>query len=114
MQILVTFSGPINFQEADQNGIYRLAHPGKKGSYTARNAVVINLRSASSTGIHQSVTLIPKKAFSLTKQPIQLLIHGTSPSGLQDASGRYLDGANSGQSGTNAIILITTKGVVIE
>ena len=46
-QILVTFSGAVNFQEADQTGIYRLAHPGKKGSYTARNAVVIKLRSAS-------------------------------------------------------------------
>ncbi len=45
-EILVTFSRALDSQEADQTGIYRLAHPGKKGSYTARNAVVVKLRSA--------------------------------------------------------------------
>ncbi len=113
-QILVTFSGAVNSQEADQTGIYRLAHPGKKGSYTARNAVVVKLRSAAYNAINQTVALTPKKPFSLTRKPLQLLIDGTSPSGLQDAEGRYIDGARNGPAGSNAIIFISKSGVVNE
>jgi cyclophilin family peptidyl-prolyl cis-trans isomerase len=113
-EIRVTFSGALDSQEADQTGIYRLAHPGKKGSYTARNAVVVKLRSAVYDSAEHTVTLTPKKRFALTKQPLQLLIDGTSPSGLQDGSGRYIDGANDGQAGTNGIVLISSKSVKIE
>jgi cyclophilin family peptidyl-prolyl cis-trans isomerase len=113
-EIRVTFSGALDSQEADQTGIYRLAHPGKKGSYTARNAVVVKLRSAVYDSADHTVTLTPKKRFALTKQPLQLLIDGSSPSGLQDGSGRYIDGANDGQAGTNGIVLISSKSVKIE
>jgi hypothetical protein len=113
-QILVTFSGALDFQEADQTGIYRLAHPGKKGSYTAKNAVVVKLRSAVYDSVDHAVALTPKKPFALTKQALQLLVDGSSPSGLQDSSGRYIDGLNNGQAGSNAIILISKLGAEIE
>ena len=80
-QILVTFSGALDSQEADQTGIYRLAHPGKKGSYTARNAVVVKLRSAVYNPGNHSVALTPKKPFSLTEQTLQLLIDGSDLAG---------------------------------
>ena len=38
-QVTVVFSGSVNSTEAQMpTGIYRLATPGKKGSYTAKNA----------------------------------------------------------------------------
>jgi hypothetical protein len=113
-EILVTFSGALDSPEADRTGIYRLAHPGKKGSYTAKNAVVVKLRSAVYDSADHTVALTPKKPFALTKQALQLLVNGLSPSGLQDGSGRYIDGANDGEAGTNAIILLSKKGVNIE
>jgi hypothetical protein len=36
--ILVTFSGAVDAAEAVEKGIYRLAEPGKHGSFTAKNA----------------------------------------------------------------------------
>jgi hypothetical protein len=60
------------------------------------------------------VALAPKKPLALTKQALQLLIDGSSPSGLQEGSGRYIDGANDGQAGTSAVILISKSGVEID
>ena len=66
-QIRVTFSGAVNMAEVQAPGIYRLATPGKKGSFTARNAGIIRLRSAVYDTLHNMVVLTPRKAFALTK-----------------------------------------------
>jgi cyclophilin family peptidyl-prolyl cis-trans isomerase len=113
-QIDVTFSGQVNATEADDAGIYRLAYPNKKGSYTARNAVVVKLRSAEYSTATDSVTLTPRKPFALKAQALQLEINGTSPSGLQDTLGRYLAGAGNGQAGSDAVVSISKNGMNIE
>jgi len=113
-QIDVTFSGQVNATEAADAGIYHLAYPNKKGSYTARNAVVVKLRSAVYSTATDSVTLTPRKPFALKAQTLQLEIDGTSPSGLQDIVGRYLDGGNNGQAGSDAVVSISKNGVNIE
>jgi len=48
---------------------------GKKGSFTAKNAQVIKLKSAPYNPGNNMVTLTPKKPFALTK-PVQLLVDG--------------------------------------
>ena len=45
-QIVVTFSGAVNVTEADSVATYRLATAGKKGSFDAKNAGIIKLKSA--------------------------------------------------------------------
>ena len=106
-QVTVVFSGSVNSTQADMTtGIYRLATPGKHGSYTAKNAAVIKLKSATYTNSTHSVTLIPKKPFALTK-PVQLLIDGLPPSGLEDSIGRLIDGNHDGQPGGNAIAILS-------
>ena len=50
--------------------------------------------------------LTPKKLFTLTK-PVQLVVTGTPPSGLQDTLDRYLDG------GQNAIAILSKKSATI-
>ena len=110
-QVTVVFSGSVNSTQADMTtGIYRLATPGKHGSYTAKNAVVIKLKSAMYTDSTHSVTLIPKKPFALTK-PVQLLIDGLPSSGLVDSIGRLIDGNHDGQPGGNAIAILSRGGV---
>ncbi len=114
-EVFVVFSGPVDSTEADQKtGIYRLATAGKHGSYTAKNAGIILLKSATYTenGGVDSVALIPKKPFALTK-PVQLLINGLPPAGLQDSDGRYIDGDGNGTPGGNAIAIIAKSGETV-
>ncbi len=112
-EVIVTFSGAVNAAEADNLATYRLATAGKKGSFTAKNAQVIKLKSAVYDAADDTVTLIPKKAFALTK-PVQLRIDGLPPSGLQDSSGRFIDGDDNGTSGSNAIAILSRAGATID
>ena len=97
-QVTVDFSGAVNAAEADSVGTYRLAMPGKKGSFTAKNAKVIKLNSAAYIASLNEVTLTPKKPFALTK-PVQVQVNGSPPSGLQDSEGRLIDGNHDGSGG---------------
>jgi cyclophilin family peptidyl-prolyl cis-trans isomerase len=113
-QVDVTFSGPVNGAQAGATSIYQLAYPDKTGSFTSKKAIVVKLRSANYNPVTDSVTLTPRKPFSLKARPLQLLIDGTSPSGLQDIVGRYLDGSDNGQAGSDAVVSISKTGVNIE
>jgi cyclophilin family peptidyl-prolyl cis-trans isomerase len=113
-QVDVTFSGPVNATQAADTHLYQLTYPDKTGSYTSRKAVTVKLRSASYDAATDTVTLQPRQPFALKARPLQLLIDGTSPSGLQDIVGQYLDGANNGQAGSNAVVSIAKSGVTIE
>ena len=62
--IIVDFSGAVNPAEADSVGTYRPAMPGKKKSFTAKNATVVKLKSAVFDAGRDEVTLTPKKAFA--------------------------------------------------
>jgi cyclophilin family peptidyl-prolyl cis-trans isomerase len=112
-QINVTFTGQVNADQADQTRTYRLAHPNRQGSYTARNAATIKLRSAKYNSATDTVALTPRMPLALKAKALQLLIDGTSPSGLQDIVGRYLAGDGDGQAGSNAVVSISKNGVTI-
>jgi hypothetical protein len=86
--------------------------PGRKGSYTAKNAGIINLRSAVYTRSTNTVALTPKKPFALSK-PVQLQVNGLAPSGLQDSYGRLIDGDHNGTAGGNAIAILSKKGATV-
>jgi hypothetical protein len=74
---------------------------------------VITLKSAVYDAADDTVTLIPKKAFALTKN-VQLQVNGSPPSGLQDSSGRFIDGDDNGSAGSNAIVILSRRGVDID
>jgi hypothetical protein len=111
-QIIVTLSGAVNNAEAQSVGVYRLATPGKKGSFTAKNAGVIKLRRAVYNPVNNTVVLTPRKTFGLTK-PVQLTIEGTGPAGLQDSFGRLIDGDHNGQPGGNAVAVLRRNGATL-
>ncbi len=112
-EVDVIFSGLVNASEADSLLTYRLATPGKKGSYTAKNAGVIKLKSAVYTASTSTVALMPKKPFTLTK-PVELLVYGTGPNALEDAEGRLIDGDHNGTAGGNATAIIAKTGVTLD
>jgi hypothetical protein len=110
-QIVVSFSGAVNVGEADNVGTYRLATAGRKGSFDAKNAGIIKLKSAL-LGSNNTVRLTPRRAFALSKT-VQFRVNGLAPAGLQDSQGRLIDGDHNGQPGGNAIALLTRKGVTL-
>jgi cyclophilin family peptidyl-prolyl cis-trans isomerase len=107
--IQVTFTGPVNSTQVDAASTYRLTTAGKGGSFTARNARVIKTSSIVYDSSTNTVTLTLQKPVRMTK-PMQLVVAGTGSAGLIDSTGRYIDGAATGQPGSNAIIAITRKG----
>jgi hypothetical protein len=113
-EIFAQFSGPLRSTLADLTSNYRLATPGKHGSYTAKNAKTIALKAAAYTanGGIDLVALTPRKPFALTK-PVQLLINATAPAGLEDSNGRLIDGDHNGVTGGNAVAIIAKKGVTV-
>ena len=108
--ILVQFSGPIDVTLAREPGIYRLALPGRKGSFTARNSKVIKLKSVVYDAASDTVRLIPRKPFSRTGK-LQLRVDGELPSGLLDRKGRLIDGDHDGRAGGNAVVIMSRSGV---
>jgi len=112
-EILVTFSGAVNVAEADSIKTFHLATAGTKGSFTAKNAGIITLKSAVYSGSSNTVALTPKAPFALTK-PVQLVVYGTGASGLRDAEGRLIDGDHNGTAGGNAVAILSNRGVKID
>ena len=108
--IEVFSSALFNTAEADNKLAYTLKTPGKKNSFTAKNAGTIKLKSAVYSAAANEVVLTPKAAFALSK-PVQLTIEGSGSTGLQDSLGRFIDGNNDGQAGGSRVVVITKKGV---
>jgi hypothetical protein len=112
-QIVVQFSGAVNTAQGDLTGNYRLALPGRHGSYTARNAPVIKLKNSVYDSATKTVTLTLRTPLALARRKLQLLINGSAPSGLTDNSGRLIGGDHSGTPGGNAIAYLSKSGVTI-
>jgi hypothetical protein len=108
-QIIVDYSGPVNSSEADSVATYRLATSGKNGSFTAKNAMVLKLKSAAYDTALDAVTLTPKKAFALTK-PVQFVINGQS---LEDSTGQLIDGGNDGQAGSDYVTILQRTATAV-
>lgn len=111
-RIILSFSGAVNAPEADNVATYRLVRAGRKKSFTARNAEVIKLRSAVYNAADNTVTLTPRKPLFLSK-PIELVVDGVPPSGLEDDFGRLIAGDSNGQPGGNAVAVLSRNGVAI-
>jgi hypothetical protein len=112
-QVLVTFSGPVNAAEADDTATYRLATAGTGGSFSAKNAGIMKLKSAVHTSRANTVALTPTAPFTLIK-PVQLEIHGSGSHGLKDSFRRFIDGDHNGTAGGNAVAILSTGGVKME
>jgi hypothetical protein len=108
--ITVDFSGAVNASEATNIATYVLTMAGNRGSFAVRSAKNIRLRSAVYDAADNVVTLTPKQPFALTK-PVEVEVKGQPPGGLQDASGRFIDGDNDGHGGDNGAFVLSRTGV---
>jgi hypothetical protein len=108
--IVVDFTGDLNASTAQSVADYALTTAGKKGVHKAAKGIQLALNPAAYDRALHEVTLTPSKPFALTN-PVQLLVNGTPPSGLQDSSGRFIDGNDDGIGGDNGVFVITRHGV---
>ncbi len=111
-QIELTFSGSLDASGADKTASYHLATPGKHGSFTARNAGTIKLRSATYDDL-ETVALVPRKPFALTGK-VEVVVYGEGPSALRDGLGRLIDGNHDGQPGGDAIAILSKRRLIVE
>jgi subtilisin-like proprotein convertase family protein len=110
--VLLGFSEPLNATEAASLSEYGLVVAGKHGSFTGKGTKVLKLRSAVYNPANDTVALTLKKPFVL-KKPVQLTVNGEPPAGLEDSSGRLIDGNHDGQAGGNAVAVINRTGTTI-
>jgi hypothetical protein len=108
--IVVDFSGDLNASTAQNVADFTLTTAAKKGVHKAAKGSQLPLSAAAYDQALHEVTLTPKKPFALTNS-VQLLVNGTPSSGLQDSSGRFIDGNNDGIGGDNGVFTITRHGV---
>ena len=108
-EIILSFSGALNSKQAARTAEYKLVEAGKRGSSTAKNARVKKLQSAVYNPANHTVTLKLKQRIAQSK-PVQLIVNGNPPSGLEDSSGRLIDGNNDGQAGGNAVVVLKPGG----
>ena len=111
-QVIVSLSGGVNPFQAQKLATFRLATAGKRGSFDAKNAPILKLRSARYDAATATMTLTLLKSFRLAKT-VQFRINGSVPAGLVDATGRLIDGDHDGRPGGNAIALLRKTGVTI-
>jgi cyclophilin family peptidyl-prolyl cis-trans isomerase len=107
----VTFSNQVDATQADDTRTYRLAFTGARGSATGST---VKLRSAAYSATSDTVTLTPRRPFAIKARGLELLVKGTSPAGLEDVAGRYIDGSGDGEAGSDAVVSITKTGTSIE
>ena len=102
----------MNAAEASSIGEYQLIVAGKKKSFTAKNAKKLPLASAVYNAANNTVTLTTKKKLVL-KKLMELVVNANPPSGLQDTSGRSIDGNRDGQPGGNGVAVLKGKSVTL-
>jgi hypothetical protein len=109
--LVVTFSQPMDAARAESLAEYRLIGPGPDHKFGTKDDHRIRIRSARYNPATNSVVLRPVRRLPL-HDTFQLTVKGTAPDGLTSTLGILLDGAKTGQPGSNYVARITGKLLV--
>ncbi len=109
--ILVTFNQPMDSDQAEALTNYRLVSAGPDRRFGTRDDRIIRISSVQYDAASQMVTIRPAHRLPLRRR-YRLTILGTAPGGLMDTAGLFLDGAGTGQQGSNYVKVITDKLLV--
>jgi len=99
--LVINFNSPLDPSSAQNTSNYRIVGPGNRR---------IRLSSATYNSATNSVTLLTAARLNL-RTTYRLTINGTAPSGLTNPEGMLLDGAGTGQPGSNYVTSITSKNL---
>ena len=109
--LVLTFSEPLDAITAESRANYLLVSAGPDHRFGARDDRAVRIRTIQYDAAARTVTIRPAHRLPLRRR-FQLTILGTPPTGLKDTAGFFLDGAGTGQEGTNYVIVISDKLLV--
>jgi hypothetical protein len=109
--LVVTLSTAMDAARAESRAEYRLIGPGPGHKFGTKDDHRIRIRSARYNPTTNSVVLRPVRRLPLHDK-FQLTVKGTAPDGLTSTLGILLDGAKTGQPGSNYVARITGKLLV--
>jgi hypothetical protein len=109
--LVVTFSEPMDAARAASRTECRLIGPGPDHKFGTKDDHRIRIRSARYNPATNSVVLRPVRRLPLHDK-FQLTVKGTAPDGLTSTLGILLDGAKTGQPGSDYVARITGKLLV--
>jgi hypothetical protein len=104
-RLVLTFDSPLDPGRAQDNGNYTVLASGQDGRLGTRDDLVIHVHAAAYNPMAHAVTIIPNRRLNLYRRYL-FLVSGIGPRGMADPSGRLLDGADTGQPGSNFLTKI--------
>jgi hypothetical protein len=109
--LVVSFTQPMDAASAQDLVNYQLVSAGPDHRFGTRDDQPIRISSLQYNAATQTVTIRPAHRLPLHRD-FQLTIVGTPPLGLKSTEGLFLDGAGTGEAGTNYVIVINDKLLV--
>ena len=111
-RLVVGFDQPMDQARAEDASNYTLTWLGPDGRLGTRDDRDIAIRASTYDATTQSVTIRPERLLPL-RALYQLTIDGSSPAGLISTSGVLLDGAMTGDPGTNYVVTFGSEILTI-
>jgi virginiamycin B lyase len=112
-ELVLTFNEPLDAARAQDLTNYLLFALGGHRRQTTRSRHPFTIRSATYVARGPSVALSFSR-FRLNRHRIyELVVKGTAPGGLTGLDGRYLDGRDDGQSGTDYVTILDGDALVL-
>jgi len=105
--IVIDFSGAVMMTEAQSTKTYELIMANAGGFFTGSGTKVIKINKAFYNAADDEVTLKTAQFGLSNSKAVELVVYGTSPNGLQDSKGHYINGNH------NAVAVISKSGVTI-
>jgi hypothetical protein len=90
---------------------YRLVAAGPDHRFGTQDDRAIRIKSVHYDAAAYTATIRPRHRLPL-RRTFQLTILGSPPTGLKDTAGEFLDGAGTGQEGSNYVMIINDKLLV--
>ena len=111
--LVLTFSEPMDATQAENRANYRLVRVRPWRQPSAKYGHAIPIRYARYDAAAQTVTIRPIRRLPL-RRTFMLTVVGTSPGGLTNTSGIFLDGAGTGQPGSDYTAIVNRKSLAGE
>ncbi len=108
-RVHVTYSGSVVQSTATDLANYKIVSAGKDGRFGTRDDVNRPIRAIQYDTATNSVTLRFKRTIGI-HTPVVLMIVGSTPGGVRGTGGQLLDGAGTGQPGSDFVQLFTGVG----
>jgi hypothetical protein len=108
-QFTVAFSEGLEASTVQRPANYRIIAPGPDGRFGTRDDRPIPIKSAIYDATTNTVTLTPARRLDLHRR-YELIVNGSTPSGVADVAGNLLDGAGNGKPGSDYVVVLRGFG----